>query len=115
MGCLQFAVGGVIALLMWTFKLHEKPKVSADTVSALQSPSTSYNLLSSILMAPGMHHISLANKLCISKRYGFCSVHGRHCLSTLDGIGHLYLGLLYNWSCINCTVLPVLAPAIWST
>jgi len=34
-GVLQFAVGGVLALLMWTFSLHEKPKVSKDTVRDL--------------------------------------------------------------------------------
>lgn len=34
----QFAVGGTIALLMWTFKLHERPKVSADTVTLLSLP-----------------------------------------------------------------------------
>lgn len=36
--CLQFAVGGALALLMWTFKLHERPKVSVDTVCLNHSP-----------------------------------------------------------------------------
>ena len=30
---LQFAVGSVLALTMWTLNLHEKPKVDKDLVS----------------------------------------------------------------------------------
>ena len=35
---LQFAVGSVLALTMWTLNLHEKPKVDKDLVST--APTT---------------------------------------------------------------------------
>ena len=30
--CMQFAVGSLLALSMWTLNLHEKPKIDKDLV-----------------------------------------------------------------------------------
>ena len=41
---LQFAVGGSLALLMWALNLHERPKVSKDTVR-LKTPPEHFGAL----------------------------------------------------------------------
>lgn len=35
--CMQFAVGSLLALTMWTLNLHEKPKIDKDLVRILPS------------------------------------------------------------------------------
>lgn len=70
---LQFAVGGVLALLMWTFSLHEKPKVSKDTILAIL-PLAAVHTLGNLLTNVSLGKVAVSFTHTIKSMEPFFSV-----------------------------------------
>lgn len=70
---IQFAVGGVIALLMWSFKLHEKPKINKETLISI-APLAVVHMLGNLLTNVSLGKVAVSFTHTIKSLEPFFSV-----------------------------------------